>query len=165
MTVYLTSETLPRRTASRALTAVLAERIARHTKTGVGRIGYLGSGKPVFQTGGRYLSVSHTGGRLYVAVADFPIGLDAEARREVPERVAREWLTEDERKRDFFAVWTAKEAVSKWDGRGLSMMKQIHVGENVAMAEGLFFTLQTQERDGVVITVAARDDFDLEWVE
>lgn len=163
-TVYLTSETMPTRFSSHVLTKKLVERIAAAAGTGVYPVDYLASGKPVFTAGGRHLSVSHTGGTLFVAVANFPVGLDAEARREVPERVQREWLTPEERKMDFFKVWTAKEAVAKWTGEGLAAVRRVRVEEHVALLDDRIYSLYRDERDGAVITLAARELCEIHWV-
>ena len=155
---------MPTRFSSHALTIKLTERIAKAAKSGLYPVSWLANGKPMFTAGGRYLSVSHTGGRLYIAVSGQPLGLDAEVRREIPERVKREWLSPAEQKQDFFAVWTAKEAVAKLDGRGLEVVKKVSVTEHLASLDGAYVSLHREERDGAVITVAAADVSTVVWV-
>ena len=162
--VYIASDVLPTRFSSHVLTKKLVEKIAAASKTGVYPVDWLASGKPVFTAGGRYISVSHTGDRLFVAVCVVPIGLDAEARREIPERVRKEWLSPAEQRQDFFKVWTAKEAVAKWTGEGLGAVRRVFVRDRVAMLDNQIYSLFRDERDGVVITVAARDCCEIVWV-
>ena len=164
-TIYVASAVLTSRLSSHRQTIQLTERIAKAAKSGVYPVEWLATGKPVFTAGGRFLSVSHTGGRLFVAVSGCPLGMDAELRREVPERVRREWMTPEEQKQDFFAVWTAKEAVAKLDGRGLSILKKIHVYRDVARFGRRVFSLRREERDGAVITFAAADPSKVIWVD
>lgn len=154
--MYLTARALPDPAASRALTGILAPALAKKAGFDGGEVAYLPNGKPVF-TGEGFLSVSHTAGKLYVAVSRIPVGLDAEARRPVKEAVKRRWFCEEERAQDFFFVWTAKEAVAKWDGRGLSAVPAVRVTGDTAALDGAVFSLVRREEGSIVVTLAARE--------
>lgn len=91
-------------------------------------------GKPALENGALQFNVSHSGGRVLVAIArDSAVGIDVEsearssdlvalARRYFAEREAREVLggAVTELAQRFFATWTAKESVIKAAGGGLS---------------------------------------------
>ena len=164
-TVFLTSGSLPDRAGSHALTVRLAERLCRAAGVSAPRLLYLDNGKPVFDKPGQFLSASHTAGKIFVAVSSLPVGIDAEAVREAPEKVSSRWFSPAERERDFYKVWTGKEAVAKISGAGLSALRRIEVGEKKAFFDGETFFLRQLETDGVAITVAASAPFEVEWIE
>jgi len=106
---------------------------------------YEPSGKPVFARGEHFLSVTHTG-TLYGAVfAPFPVGLDGEAVGECRPRVAARYFTEEERSLPFARVWTAKEAVAKLTGEGLSAVRAVRVCGDRAICNGKRYALQYEE--------------------
>ena len=113
-------------------------------------------------------SPTHTKGLVAVAVCDSGrVGLDAEALcgRDAGRllRVTDRWFTGREQARvraaldagdgsaeeTFLRVWTAKEALVKRNGSGLAGM---HAADSCAPGDCL---LQTQRRDGWILTVAA----------
>ena len=163
-TVYVTSAVLSDRAGSHALTAALAKKLADAASLSAGEVLYLENGKPVF-TGEGYLSVSHSGGDLFVAVSSVPVGLDAEAPRPVPARLAKRWFSPLEQEQDFFAVWTAKEAVAKIGGAGLSAVRRVEVAGESARLDGAEYSLWRGERDGVTLCLAARGPFTVVWAE
>ena len=115
MNVYFTDE----KTESLAFAErVLRERYAVPSP----RFARTGSGKPRLVNAPLFFSLSHTHGRLFLAVAEEEIGLDAEWRgRRLPAAyLAR--LTPAERQEDFFRLWTAKEAYVKYSGGTLCAM-------------------------------------------
>lgn len=92
---------------------------------------YASHGKP-FVAGGPCFNLSHTEEWAALAVAGFEVGVDIERQRHMAEDIAGHFFAPDEaaalaalpaadRERGFFACWTAKEAVVKALGCGLSM--------------------------------------------
>ena len=88
-------------------------------------------GKPALAGGGSpRFSVSHTGGLALIALADgLEVGVDVEAWRPLPERLADKVLSPEERERmdrsanavaAFYDHWVLKEAYLKCTGQGLS---------------------------------------------
>ncbi len=98
-------------------------------------VGRDATGRPFVRAGdaaGLPVSVSHAGGTVVVAARRAgPVGVDVEARRELPAvALARRWYAPEEavwladrpadrRAEAFLLLWTAKEAVGKVLGRGL----------------------------------------------
>ena len=85
-------------------------------------------GKPYLEGDRLFLSISHTEQLWGCVVAPCPVGLDLQAPRPVAwESIARRFFTSEEQcflqdhPDQFFALWTAKEAFAKLDGRGLGM--------------------------------------------
>lgn len=86
-------------------------------------------GKPYFVSGTLHFSVSHTKEHVFCALADRPVGLDAEEKdREIDLRLAGKILSEPEKarfdaareKRDaLLRFWVLKEAAVKLTGQGL----------------------------------------------
>ncbi len=125
-------------------------------KEGVKReeIFYTPLGKPYFPSEKFYLSVTHTG-RLFAAVfSTFPIGIDGEKEQVKKDAVALRFFSEREREIPFSHVWTAKEAVAKIDGRGLSVMRQIEVFEDEALFQGKKYDLFRKSVGEYLITIA-----------
>lgn len=88
-------------------------------------------GKPFWPGGSFSASLSHSGGYIAVAVGREAVGVDVEKKRKAAPAVAKRWflpeentllerLSEQERTRTFFRLWTMKEAALKQMGEGLS---------------------------------------------
>lgn len=99
-------------------------------------------GKPYFSSGELYLSVTHSGAFYAVAFASFPIGIDAEKKSEVRERIAEKKFTPEERLLPFSHVWCGKEAVAKLLGGGLQLVNKISIKDGYAEYEGKRYTLR-----------------------
>ena len=129
-------------------------------------------GKPYWKGGALSVSLSHSGGYVAVAVGRGDVGVDVERRRKPASAVAKRWfrpeenallesLSEPERARLFFRLWTMKEAALKYLGEGLSgglenvdcqaLIKAARGGEGDALA-GRSFALE----DGATIGVVTR---------
>lgn len=161
---YLVRGTLPDRSGSHEVTQRLVRLAEKALGLSLGEVQYLPGGKPVFSDPAWHLSVSHSAGELFLALAPFPIGVDIELRRPVSHRVARRFFDPRERDADFFFVWTAKEAVSKISGGGLQLVERILVtGSEATLGEERFFLRQWEEED-LVITLAAGEPFAVEDV-
>jgi 4'-phosphopantetheinyl transferase len=89
-------------------------------------------GKPAVAGGGIHFNASHSGDLVVLAFArETPVGVDVEHIRPMPDalNIARRFFSPDETARleaattveeEFFTIWTAKEAVVKGIGKGLS---------------------------------------------
>ncbi len=88
-------------------------------------------GKPAGPPAGRCFSISHSGDYVALAFSSAPVGVDVQEHRAIDDRIrlAATCFSPPElsRLKDadgaesvFFAVWTAKEAVVKGDGRGIA---------------------------------------------
>ena len=86
-------------------------------------------GKPYFVTGDLHFSISHTKKRVFCALSDRPIGIDAEeADRDVDLRLAEKILSATEmtryqscpdKREALLRFWVLKEAAAKCTGEGL----------------------------------------------
>lgn len=86
-------------------------------------------GKPFFASGRFHFSISHTPKRVFCALADYPLGIDAEEMdRQVNPALADKILSPVERKHYdaaedknacFLKLWVLKEASLKASGEGL----------------------------------------------
>ena len=73
-------------------------------------------------------NISHTGSYVACAVADRPVGIDIESIKSVDLKIAErffapdetEYIMNDSQTRRFIEVWTKKESLIKWEGKGLS---------------------------------------------
>ena len=86
-------------------------------------------GKPYFTEGSLYFSISHTPRRVFCALAEYPVGIDAEEQdRQINLALANKILSPQEReqyelcrnKREALLIfWVLKEAAAKCSGEGL----------------------------------------------
>ncbi len=77
-------------------------------------------GKPFLVNSPLSFSFTHTADTVALAVCEHGVGLDGETRtRPLPTAIINR-LTEQERKEDFFTLWTAKEAYIKYLGESLA---------------------------------------------
>lgn len=86
---------------------------------------YDSSGKPVLACGTAHISLTHTAGLAICAIADTPVGVDAERLRILPDAAARMILSSEERKvmpeKDaawLLEKWVIKESLVKLTGLG-----------------------------------------------
>ena len=127
-------------------------------------------GKPLWKGGSLSVSFSHSGSYIAVAVGREAVGVDVEKKRKAVPAVAKRWfrpeenalletLSEPERTRLFFRLWTMKEAALKYAGEGLSggletvdclaLMEAARNGGDDALA-GRSFALDGDATVGVV---------------
>ncbi len=84
-------------------------------------------GKPYFKDlSGAHFNITHSNLLVAVAISDMPVGIDAEYIRKYKDSVAKRFFTTAEREkiktnRDFFSIWTKKEAFIKWQGKGFQI--------------------------------------------
>ncbi|MBQ3610974.1 MAG: 4'-phosphopantetheinyl transferase superfamily protein [Firmicutes bacterium] len=110
-------------------------------------------GKPYVELCDTYLSVSHSGEYFLCIIAERPVGIDVQERKNSnSDKIAERYFTEREKSfiRDngengFFTVWTRKEAYSKLTGEGIA---EIIRGTEVIGREDVVFT-DFQLEDGV----------------
>ena len=110
-------------------------------------------GKPYVELCDTYLSVSHSGEYFLCIIAERPVGIDVQERKNSnSDKIAERYFTEREKSfiRDngengFFTVWTRKEAYSKLTGEGIA---EIIRGTEVIDREDVVFT-DFQLEDGV----------------
>lgn len=99
------------------------------TGTPVPEIRVTDRGKPYFATGGWHFSISHTKRRVFCAISQAPIGIDAEELdRRIDLRLGEKILSETEKQRyaqwenkreALLRFWVLKEATAKFTGQGL----------------------------------------------
>ena len=86
-------------------------------------------GKPYFEDGSAYFSISHTGSRVFCALSSRNVAIDAEEMgRNVPEKLAEKLLSPGEfaqymaaenKSHSILKFWVLKEAAGKLSGKGV----------------------------------------------
>ena len=114
-------------------------------------------GKP-YIPGGPEFSLSHSGTLAVIALADVPVGADAEKDRPVGEAVRLRALTGAERadSRDFLFFWTRKEAALKCLGTGVDRaFDSLDVRADSAELDGRTIFLHTARFGSYYLSSAA----------
>ena len=114
-------------------------------------------GKP-YIPGGPEFSLSHSGTLAVIALADVPVGADAEKDRPVGEAVRLRALTGAERadSRDFLFFWTRKEAALKCLGTGVDRaLDSLDVRADSADLDGRTIFLHTARFGSYYLSSAA----------
>lgn len=110
-------------------------------------IEYQHGGKPILAGSNNiYFNLSHAGDYAICVVANTPVGIDIEGKREVNDNVIKKWFSKDEKnwinenleekQERFFRLWTAKESVSKATGKGLAQIMEgiyFKVGDSLVL--------------------------------
>lgn len=113
-----------------------------------------------------HFNISHSGDLVVCAVADRPVGIDAEKIRSVKSRLAckvctpgeLDWLRAapgwgDELTGEamvrFFRIWTSKEAWFKWTGTGITDLKAVDTLDHIRSG-GTF------EMDGYMVSILCK---------
>lgn len=99
-------------------------------------------------------SLSHSGECVLCAVSGSPVGADIERIRTANKRLSERFFHPEEREtvnsdRDFFRVWTGKEAYLKMTGEGISR----RLSDFSIFSEEIAPLLCTYEQDGYFITL------------
>ena len=108
------------------------------------------------------VSVSHSGGWAAAAIDTAPVGVDIEVVRDVSERAARHFLSEDETKQmesctiphRLLHFWCAKEAAWKRHGGAIRFLKDVPLTLLECGAHGAAFdTVETYAVEDVVVAL------------
>ncbi len=118
-------------------------------------------GKPYFESGPWYFSVSHTKTHAFCVLASCPVGVDAEAlNRQVNPILAEKALSPMEKQqydeaadknKALLTFWVLKEAAGKLSGRGVEIHPR-HTGfmltdSRVSEVDGCLVAILTQENE------------------
>ena len=125
----IAGEALAGRSGHEAGRQLLARLYREETGMDCPEIAVADRGKPCFVTGNLHFSISHTKKYVFCALADRPVGLDAEEKdRNIDLRLAEKILSEPEKIRfgaaadkraALLRLWVLKEAAAKRTGEGL----------------------------------------------
>jgi phosphopantetheine--protein transferase-like protein len=91
------------------------------------------NGKPYFDNLEIYFSVSDTAGMKIVALSKYNVGVDTECIKDIDyKRIADRFFTHNESlkvktARDFFNIWAAKEAYSKYTSLGIASFRKFDI--------------------------------------
>ena len=94
-------------------------------------------GKPYLEGVDFHFSLSHSGAYVVCAFSDVSVGVDLQVIKETmpihtrkilseEERSYLEHLSEENKNEAFYRLWTRKESLIKWDGRGLRLPMHEH---------------------------------------
>ncbi len=124
-------------------------------------LSYAEQGKPYFENIPLHFNISHCEKAVAIALGDCPVGVDIENIRPVNFKVAERFFTEDEQNtlkddKEFFRIWTRKEAFAKKDGRGLSM--------GFHNIDTLRENIKTEEFKGCILSYCSDKEFKLEFL-
>lgn len=118
-------------------------------------IDYNEVGAPVVDRPDTYISVSHGGGMVAVAIADEPVGVDIEAIDRNFERVASRYMSAAEvalsSDKDWAArVWAAKEAIYKLYGkREVDLIEDMRI--TACDTQSMTLTAEVRDIEGIVV--------------
>lgn len=146
-----------------------------HSRYGFGEIELrkTPNGKPCLSGAPHEISLSHTKTHLFLAVSDRPVGIDAEPLdREIDYAPVLKKFSPQERelvknRRDFLALWTAKESVVKLFGGTLAHdLKKIvcDTSENKALYGNIPVYLKRAVLAGHIVALAAKTPLSLTTV-
>jgi len=159
--MILQSQPLQGRTGHEAGRALLARMVEEVTGKPMPAVERMPRGKPFFPGSDLHFSITHTKNRVFCALSDRPLGIDAEdLNRAVDLRLAEKILSEEEMaqfraapdaKKALLTFWVLKEAAAKCTGEGL------HGYPNHTR-----FSLQdprVTEMDGCLVAVIREEDY------
>ena len=127
--VFLASQALDGISGHETGRKLLAQLYAAHAEGELPEIAIAPGGKPYFVTSPWHFSISHTKRHAFCALADCPIGIDAEeADRAIDLKIAPKILSPgefsqfaqaDDPRDCLLRFWVLKEASAKWTGEGI----------------------------------------------
>lgn len=109
---------------------LLLSKILKEYDICVNDIFFVENGKPDIE--GICFNLSHSGDKVVCAVSEKPIGIDIEKIEEQKGNIAKRFFTDNEnkylneyegedKKREFFRLWTMKESYMKYTGEGMKL--------------------------------------------
>ena len=122
--------------------------------TDYGRPCFAGENVPQF-------NLSHSGDLVTLAIGGTPVGVDVEEVCEIDLALFDTWLSDEEKQTikasqdaltAFYRIWTAREAFSKLDGRGICLFERGGAGLNSMYSD---FDFRTFEVSGHILTLCA----------
>lgn len=134
---------------------------------------YLGDkGKPLSRD--KFFNISHSHDVVILGISPLPIGVDIELVRDIDEKLKKYISNQEEEKyittnKNFFEVWTSKEALSKCIGLGISMRIEtipgLPINGHKQYKEKDYYTKTLSYKDYVIaIVLESKEDFDIEQV-
>jgi len=155
---------LPGQTAHEAGRALLARMYQTHTGKPLPNIAIAPRGKPYFTDNSVHFSISHTRSRVFCALSEVPVGIDAEEQnRNINLHLADKILSDFERAQfhrasdprlALLTFWVLKEAAAKCTGEGLrGYPEKAHFSlddPRVTIMDGHLVAVITQENAYVV---------------
>lgn len=106
-------------------------------------------GKPIVNSTNVHFNLSHSGSYAVCVYGDLPLGVDIQKIKEqIPKHRARILSPEEEAylscseeaEKRFYSLWARKEAVGKWDGRGLRLpFQSLSFVENGEISDEILF--------------------------
>lgn len=114
-------------------------------------ISYGKYGKPFLQNTNFYFSLTHSGAYAVCAYADFPVGADLQKIKSEPPKHTKKIFSKEEntffssldekqKAELFFQLWSRKESLLKWDGRGLHLpMSEISLIAEKSFTDSICF--------------------------
>lgn len=126
--------------AKQMLGAELAFRMAAEKMGIPAEYGYLPDGRPHPKQDGYYMSLTHTNGLAACAIANTPVGIDAEGERSIPPSLSRKILAPGETG-DLRETWVKKESYLKRTGEGI---RRAMTGFSVSEIDGYLHTFSIE---------------------
>ena len=122
------------------------------------------NGKPYIEGSPVYFSLAHTSDYAVCAVAPFEVGVDAEMIREVKDSLSARIISPDDVCKSAVHAWSAKEAFVKLTGEGLGRanLRGICVRDGKAGEGGVEAILKQTEINGIVLSVCAFHEFEMQ---
>ena len=158
--ILLQSQPLNGRTGHAAGRELLARMYLDHTGQPMPEIAIMPGGKPYFPGSTLHFSISHTKTRVFCALSDRPLGIDAEdMNRRVNLRLAKNILSAgenvqfsaaDDASKALLTFWVLKEAAAKCAGQG--------VGWHPNHTDFSLQDPRVQEIDGCLVAVILEED-------
>ena len=124
---------------------------------------YEKSGKPISSKEDVHLSISHTEGIAVCVVSDNPIGVDVERYdRLAPKHIiARLSLREQElasrSNEDFIKIWTAKEALAKCEGIGITVALSIDLVNDKGVITRQGFSINHKTINDYIVCICEKN--------
>ena len=144
--------------------AIVRRELGRET-----RIAYNAAGAPVLVGSPLHISVSHTAGRVAVAIADRPCAVDIERADRRFDRVLARYLSPAEQQlsehpRFAAAAWCAKEALYKYAGRpGCDLLRDLRIEAVHVEVDEPFAGRMTARCCGRAVEVEVREEEGFLW--
>ena len=146
--------------------------LLKSTPYGESELCYHSNGQPYLSGSNEFISISHSGNLVVIAISSEPVGVDVEKQRNISPRHGKSFVNETEMQRfvddnnssqEFLRIWTVKEAAYKAAPDKVPVVTGIAVTERLLLNDYIQYRICFPDDSSAICKTYALNDFVLSY--